>query len=133
MHVLTVKDWKATNAGAKQMLCDLQMKVVPGKYLQSRGKRGELSLCYQAHETGTMTEMKLDVYTEDHRNVKTSTGASMGSLKPCHIRLGRFCHGIFWQTVADAAAFQSTKAHFCDTERAEGLVFQRLTLEILVC
>lgn len=30
-------------------------------------------------------------------------------------------------------AFQSTKVHFCDTNRAKCLVFQKLTLEILVC
>lgn len=33
MHVLPLEDWKATNAGAKQMLYDFQMKVMPGKYL----------------------------------------------------------------------------------------------------
>lgn len=33
MHVLTLKDQKATDAEAKQMLQDLQMKLMPGKDL----------------------------------------------------------------------------------------------------
>lgn len=80
MQVLTLKDWKTTNARAKQMSCDLQMKVKPGKYLWSE----ELRLCYQAHETSTMTEMELDVYTKDTKNVKTPIGASMGSVCLTH-------------------------------------------------
>lgn len=76
--------------------------------------------------------MKLDVYIKDHQNVKTFIGTNMGSLQPWHIKLGRACQGTFWQTVADAA-FQSTEVHFCDTDRAQCLVFQKLTLEILAC
>lgn len=74
--------------------------------------------------------MKLDVYIKDHKNVKTSIGAGMGSLQPylSWEETAREFSGKQWQMLPF-----TTKVHFYDTDRAECLVIQKVALEILVC